>query len=347
MRKNWQLSLLVAAAVLGLQACDQQPPRTTVTPPQASLPDDTVLQASPGTATASPPVAAETQPTTSGDNVAVTAQAPASAASANEAAPSTDPALPNPTAGTAPATPETAAMGAQPGPAPAIATATPAAPAVATPDGTAAPTELSRFFDESKGAKTAGPNKTETRSDATPQPQRDPKVSAKLPAVRNPGDPEGARLLAQRALEVPVVGIQPSTLSDQYELQRGQRRHEAIDILAPLGTPVVAVDDGRVAKLFTSKAGGLTVYQFDRDARLAYYYAHLQRYASNLREGLVLKRGDLIGYVGTSGNADARTPHLHFAVFKLGTPARWWEGAPVNPYPALSRAEAADQVSVR
>ena len=172
-------------------------------------------------------------------------------------------------------------------------------------------------------------------------------MSAKLPAVRNPGDPEGARLLAQRALEVPVVGIPPSTLSDQYELQRGQRRHEAIDILAPLGTPVVAVDDGRIAKLFTSKPGGLTIYQFDRDARLAYYYAHLQGYANNLREGMAVKRGDLIGYVGTSGNADAQTPHLHFAVFKLGNPPRWWEGAPVNPYPALSRAEAADQVSVR
>lgn len=347
--KNWRLSLLVAAAALGLQACDQQPPRTTVTAPQTSLPDDTVLQATPGTATASPPVAAETQPTTSGDNVAVTAQAPASGASATEAAPATDPALAGPVAGTASTTPETAAMGAQPAPAPAIATATatPAAPAVATPEGTAAPTELSRFFDESKGAKPASPNKAETRSEASPQPPRDQKVSTKLPAVRNPGDPEGARLLAQRALEVPVVGIQPATLSDQYELQRGQRKHEAIDILAPLGTPVVAVDDGRVAKLFTSKAGGLTVYQFDRDARLAYYYAHLQRYANNLREGMALKRGDLIGYVGTSGNADARTPHLHFAVFKLGTPARWWEGAPVNPYPALSRAEAADQVSVR
>jgi murein DD-endopeptidase MepM/ murein hydrolase activator NlpD len=345
--KTWRYSLLVAAAALGLQACDQQPARTTVTPPQVSLPDDTPLQAPPGTATASPPVPAQTQPTTSGDNVAITAQAPASAASATEAAPATDPALAGPVAAPAPATPETAAMGAQPGPAPAATAATPAAPAAATPDGMAAPTELSRFFEEARGATAATPGKAETGSEAAPPPPGEQKISAKLPAVRNPGDPEGARLLAQRALEVPVVGIQPATLYDQYELQRGQRRHEAIDILAPLGTPVVAVDDGRIAKLFTSKPGGLTIYQFDRDARLAYYYAHLQRYADNLREGMVVKRGDLIGYVGVSGNADTRTPHLHFAVFKLGNPPRWWEGAPVNPYPALSRAEAADQVTVR
>jgi murein DD-endopeptidase MepM/ murein hydrolase activator NlpD len=171
-------------------------------------------------------------------------------------------------------------------------------------------------------------------------------VSADLPSVRDPGDPEGARLLAQRPLQVPVVGIQPTALSDMYEQTRGSRKHEAIDVLAPLGTPVVAVDDGRIAKLFNSKPGGLTIYQFDPDARLAYYYAHLQRYA-DVREGMDVKRGDLLGYVGTSGNADVNSPHLHFAVFRLGNPPRWWEGAPVNPYPALSRAKPSDQVAAR
>jgi murein DD-endopeptidase MepM/ murein hydrolase activator NlpD len=107
----------------------------------------------------------------------------------------------------------------------------------------------------------------------------------------------------------------------------------------------VAVDDGHVAKLFTSKRGGLTVYQFDPQSRLAYYYAHLQRYAPDLREGMDVHRGDLIGYVGTTGDADPGTPHLHFAVFRLGQPPKWWQGEAVNPYPALSRAQPAQVAS--
>jgi murein DD-endopeptidase MepM/ murein hydrolase activator NlpD len=168
-----------------------------------------------------------------------------------------------------------------------------------------------------------------------------------LPAVRDPGDAQGAQLLAQRPLEVPVVGIAPARLSDNFEQSRGTRKHEAIDILAPAGTPVVAVDDGRITKLFTSKPGGLTVYQYDPSGRLAYYYAHLQRYADGLQEGAQVRRGDVIGYVGSTGNADPGTPHLHFGVFRLGTPAKWWQGEAVNPYPALSRAQPAQQVAQR
>jgi murein DD-endopeptidase MepM/ murein hydrolase activator NlpD len=166
-----------------------------------------------------------------------------------------------------------------------------------------------------------------------------PRVTqAPLPSVRNVGDREGADLLAQRSLLVPVAGIAPDRLADTYDQGRGQRAHEAMDIVAPRGTAVVAVDNGRVAKLFTSKPGGLTVYHFDEAGRLAYYYAHLDRYADGLHEGMEVKRGDLIGYVGTTGNADPGTPHLHFAVFKLGPDRKWWQGAPVNPYPALRRA---------
>jgi murein DD-endopeptidase MepM/ murein hydrolase activator NlpD len=169
-----------------------------------------------------------------------------------------------------------------------------------------------------------------------------------LPVVRNIGDAEGFRLLAQRPLMVPVAGIPPASLSDHFELARGKRVHEAIDILAPAGTPVVAVDDGRIAKLFTSRAGGLTIYHYDPAGRLTYYYAHLQRYADGLREGMEVKRGDVIGYVGSTGNADTKVPHLHFAVFKLPDPPQWWKGDAVNPYPALSRAAAASpQVASR
>jgi peptidoglycan LD-endopeptidase LytH len=172
--------------------------------------------------------------------------------------------------------------------------------------------------------------------------------TAPLPQVPNVGDAEGARLLAQRPLLVPVAGVPPGSLSDHYELARGKRVHEAIDIMAPEGTPVVAVDDGRIAKLFTSQGGGgLTVYHYDPASQLAYYYAHLQRYADGLREGMEVRRGDLIGYVGSTGNANPQAPHLHFAVFRLGTPPKWWEGAAVNPYPALSRAAPAQQVASR
>jgi murein DD-endopeptidase MepM/ murein hydrolase activator NlpD len=168
-----------------------------------------------------------------------------------------------------------------------------------------------------------------------------------LPKVHDAGDARGAELLAQRPLLVPVVGIAPTRLSDNFEQSRGSRKHEAIDILAPSGTPVVAVDDGRITKLFTSKPGGLTIYQYDPSGQLAYYYAHLQRYAEGLHEGQEIKRGDVIGYVGVSGNANPNTPHLHFAVFRLGTPPKWWQGDPVNPYPALSRAAPSQQVATR
>lgn len=159
----------------------------------------------------------------------------------------------------------------------------------------------------------------------------------------NPGDLEGARLLAERRLFVPVQGVGPEDLTDTYHASRGDGRHEAIDIVAPAGTPVVAVDDGTIAKLFTSRAGGLTVYQFDPQGRLAYYYAHLDAYAPGLREGQAVKRGQTLGSVGSTGNADPRTPHLHFGVFVLGPQKRWWEGEPVNPYPALRGAERATQ----
>jgi murein DD-endopeptidase MepM/ murein hydrolase activator NlpD len=181
-----------------------------------------------------------------------------------------------------------------------------------------------------------------------PAPSAAAPVPPAEPSVRDPGDPQGAQLLAQRPLLVPVVGIAPGKLSDNYEQSRGARKHEALDILAPHGTPVVAADDGRIAKLFTSKPGGLTIYQYDPSGQLAYYYAHLQRYAEGLREGQEVKRGDVIGYVGVTGNSDPNAPHLHFGVFRLGTPPKWWQGEAVNPYPALSRATpSSPQVATR
>jgi len=145
--------------------------------------------------------------------------------------------------------------------------------------------------------------------------------------------------LEGRTLAMPVVGAKTLDLRDNFEEARGSRKHEAIDILAPRGTSVIAVDEGKVAKLFTSKQGGLTVYQFDRDETHCYYYAHLDRYAEGLHEGAFLARGDPIGYVGATGNAPPNTPHLHFAIFELGPEKHWWEGKPVNPYPFLMKVK--------
>lgn len=180
---------------------------------------------------------------------------------------------------------------------------------------------------------------------APPAPHSAAQQPGPLPEVRNLGDAEGAALLAQRSLQVPVAGIPPAALADNYEQDRGARKHEAIDIVAATGTPVVAVDDGRIVKLFTSKPGGLTIYHFDPGKQLAYYYAHLQRYADGVHEGMVVRRGDVIGYVGSTGNADPKVPHLHFAVFKLKPGANWWQGDAVNPYPALRRAAPTELVT--
>jgi murein DD-endopeptidase MepM/ murein hydrolase activator NlpD len=145
---------------------------------------------------------------------------------------------------------------------------------------------------------------------------------------------------APRPLIMPVAGVDPSSIHDMFDEMRGgsTRRHDALDILAPRGTPVVATDDGSVKKLFTSVPGGLTIYEFDPDQRYCYYYAHLDAYAPGLHEGQVLRRGDIVGYVGTTGNAPKDTPHLHFAVTRLDPDKRWWTGTPINPYPLLYKA---------
>lgn len=142
------------------------------------------------------------------------------------------------------------------------------------------------------------------------------------------------RLRPVLPLRVPVDQVRREDLVDSFEDRRGTDRvHEALDIPASRGTPVHAVDDGEVVKLFLSKPGGLTVYQFDRTRSVVYYYAHLDRYAEGLAEGQVLHRGDAIGAVGSTGNANPATPHLHFAVFELGPERQWWKGRAVNPLP--------------
>jgi murein DD-endopeptidase MepM/ murein hydrolase activator NlpD len=141
---------------------------------------------------------------------------------------------------------------------------------------------------------------------------------------------------APRPMIIPVAGIGRGAMHDTFDEARGNRRHDAIDILAPRGTPVIAAGDGVVKKLFTSVPGGLTVYEFDPDQRFCYYYAHLDGYAPGLHEGQLLRSGEVLGYVGTTGNAPKNTPHLHFALIRLDAERRWWKGTYVNPYPLLS-----------
>jgi murein DD-endopeptidase MepM/ murein hydrolase activator NlpD len=144
--------------------------------------------------------------------------------------------------------------------------------------------------------------------------------------------PADVATLRLRGLEVPVEGARREDVTDQFHQARGSREHEAVDILAPRGTPVLAVEDGRIARLFLSKAGGITIYQFDPTEHYTYYYAHLDRYAEGLTEGQTVRRGQVIGYVGTTGNAPKNTPHLHFAISKLDADKRWWEGEPIDPF---------------
>jgi murein DD-endopeptidase MepM/ murein hydrolase activator NlpD len=156
-------------------------------------------------------------------------------------------------------------------------------------------------------------------------------------ALASSGDSNG---VPGRSISLPIAGLQPGDIQDTFDQARGtgERRHAASDIMAPRGTPVIAVDTGVIKKLFNSKQGGLTVYQFDSSERFCYYYAHLDRYAEGLREGMSVRRGERIGYVGSTGNADPSAPHLHFAIFELGPEKNWWEGKPLNPYPILMQA---------
>lgn len=184
------------------------------------------------------------------------------------------------------------------------------------------------------GAVVAGDAVDSRPADLDRPPPVAPPPPAALPDIV---EEDAVKELASRRLSIPVAGVEADDLVDTFaELRGASRRHEAMDILAPRHTPVVAVEDGTIARLFLSVAGGTTVYQFDRSNRFVYYYAHLEGYARGLSEKDRVRRGQVIGYVGTSGNAPKDTPHLHFAIFKLTEERRWWEGTPVDPLPVLT-----------
>ena len=184
-------------------------------------------------------------------------------------------------------------------------------------------------------------------ADAAPSP---PTVADSMPAPetgeRAPTAPLLDRTSASqpevqqsKEMMVPVLNIRPSDLSDTFADARGgaSRLHEAIDIMAPLGTSVVAAAPGTIEKMFASKAGGKTIYVRSNDRLTIHYYAHLAKYAEGLTEGQRIRRGQRLGSVGSSGNATEEAPHLHFAIMRTTADAEWWEPAnAVNPYPLLT-----------
>ena len=137
-------------------------------------------------------------------------------------------------------------------------------------------------------------------------------------------------------LIVPVAGVRPEQLLDTYADARSEgRTHDAIDIPAAAETPVLAAADGKILKLFQSERGGTTIYQFNANQELVFYYAHLSRYAEGLTEGSLVRQGEVIAYVGDTGNAGAGNYHLHFSIAMVSDPKRYWEGTNINPYPLL------------
>jgi murein DD-endopeptidase MepM/ murein hydrolase activator NlpD len=184
--------------------------------------------------------------------------------------------------------------------------------------------------------------------DVPPPPQPStapaPVQTTPTPPAPDAGGSAPAPVEGAGALLLPVQGIRADQLQDTFTDARSEGRvHDAIDILAPNGTPVLAVADGTVEKLFDSVRGGLTVYQFEPSGRYCYYYAHLDRYAEGLAEKKTIKRGEVIGYVGSTGNASPEAPHLHFEIHVLGPEKQWWKGESINPYPVLKGAPLAAQ----
>lgn len=178
-------------------------------------------------------------------------------------------------------------------------------------------------------------------AEATAEPTPQPPVMESTPLQPTPTPrplptvlPESSQLL------IPVAGVRPEQLRDTFQASRSEgRSHDAIDIPAPRGTPVLAVADGRIVKLFESVPGGTTIYQLGTDNRTIYYYAHLDRYVDGLKDGHFARRGEVIAYVGDTGNAGAGNYHLHFSVSIVNDPRRYWDGTNINPYPLLVKGK--------
>ena len=177
---------------------------------------------------------------------------------------------------------------------------------------------------------------TERRSVPTPLPVQEEFADPEQ-ANANVGMPSSSPLTPQSSgLIIPVAGVRPDQLIDTFASSRSEGRvHDAIDIMAPAGTPVVAAFDGQIVKFFDSDRGGITIYELTPDKKFILYYAHLQRRADGISEGMTVKQGMTIGYVGDTGNAGPGNTHLHFSIAAVTDPKRFWTGTYINPFPIL------------
>ncbi|MFN2493310.1 MAG: M23 family metallopeptidase [Pyrinomonadaceae bacterium] len=186
------------------------------------------------------------------------------------------------------------------------------------------------------------PSGSETRPISSPSVSMGGPNAAPEPSAANSQavidlTPQGSYVGTLR-LVVPVAGVRADQLRDTFTDSRSEGRvHDAIDIAAASGTPVVAVADGEIVKLFPSDRGGITIYQLSTDKKLVFYYAHLQRYADGIVVGKFIRQGEVIAYVGDTGNAGTGNFHLHFSISVIADPKRYWEGASINPYPFLRK----------
>ncbi|MEP6819678.1 MAG: M23 family metallopeptidase [bacterium] len=201
--------------------------------------------------------------------------------------------------------------------------------------GVPAPTNLNQKR-ASGSVPEASPSTSTPTATITPPPEAGPTIPD------NQANPKDATLadnfVGTLNLIVPVVGVRPDQLLDTFTDARSEgRAHDAIDIPAPQGTQVVAAADGEIIKLFQSERGGTTIYQLSTDRKLVFYYAHLQRYADGIMAGKFVKQGEVIAYVGDTGNAGAGNFHLHFSISIVADPKRYWDGTNINPYPLLHK----------
>ncbi len=211
---------------------------------------------------------------------------------------------------------------------------------------------LKSYFNQSELQTENVQDPTQRFAVPTPQPLPSTEVETPTPdsseveanASQTPSDfsnesiqtPNASSIQPTQTLMIPVVGIKREQLRDTYNDARSEGRvHNAIDIMAAGGTPVVAASDGEIAKFFDSVKGGTTIYQYSPDKHFIYYYAHLQKRSDNIKEHDFVKQGTLIGYVGDTGNAGAGNYHLHFEIMTLKDPKRYFDGLDVNPYPIL------------
>lgn len=209
---------------------------------------------------------------------------------------------------------------------------------------TATVIDTSKVLNRSNGADTIG----FTPSDApasppvggnatlTPTPSATMPLPSTGPAGSSFPNVTVADLTTLRAhkLLIPASGVAAEKLIDSFDEVRGggTRRHEALDIMAPRGTPVISADAGTVLKLHNSAAGGLSIYIADPTQRFIMLYAHLDNYAPGIAAGMLVTKGQLLGYVGSTGNASPTAPHLHFAIARSDNIKEWWKGTPLNPF---------------